>query len=162
MRCEQSRRPRFKCGTKRGRNPLKTLGGAGKNAAKCTNRLKRAPTPRRFRAQRGRLHPTPELGALRGKRSSRRMSRSTSPTKKETRNCRLFAPIYTESSCGRPGRTGKQRPAGRPSLGAERRPMGSSQAQTPKPALAIIRPDARDRRQCDLRHCAGSSLRLKV
>jgi hypothetical protein len=24
----------FKCGTKRGRNPLKTLGGAGKNAAK--------------------------------------------------------------------------------------------------------------------------------
>src|ERR1700735_5421415 len=35
----------FKCGTKRGRNALKTLGGAGKNAAKCAHPLKRALPP---------------------------------------------------------------------------------------------------------------------
>src|ERR1700722_1265212 len=35
----------FKCGTKRGRKPLKTLGGTGKNAAECTHPLKRALPP---------------------------------------------------------------------------------------------------------------------
>jgi hypothetical protein len=152
----------FKCGTKRGRNPLKTLGGAGKNAAECHTPVEtRSPTPGRFPAQRGRLHPMPELGALRGKRSSRRMSRSTSPTKKKletadslrrfTQNPAAAAQAPLESSAQPAGLVSRREAADRILSGPN-----------PETAGAIIRPKARERRQCDLRHCAGSGLRLKV